>query len=106
MSGNKAVYSGGTCQDFLSDFLLVYAVPDCKSLRIAKLLVEEVVPLFGVPESLLFNRRTNLLSYLMKKACSLLGTKKRNTTAYHPQCDRMVEGTLTYQQNVQNGMQL
>jgi hypothetical protein len=35
-------------QDFLSKFPLVFPVPDQKSLRIAKLLVEEVVPLFGV----------------------------------------------------------
>ena len=52
---------------------------------------EEVVPTFGVPESLLSDRGTNLLSHLMKDVCSLLGIKKLNTTAYHPQCDRMVE---------------
>ena len=62
-----------------------------KSLRIAKLLVEEVVPLFGVPEALLSDRGANLLSHLMQDVCTLIGVKKLNTTAYHPQCDGMIE---------------
>ena len=53
------------------------------------LLVEEVVPLFWVPEALLANHGTNLLSYLMKEVYALLGVKKLSTTAYHPQCDRL-----------------
>ena len=78
-------------QDFLSKFPLVYLVPDQKSLRIVRLLVEEVVPLFGVPEALLSDRGNNLLSHLMQEVCQMLGVKKLNTTAYHPQCDGMVE---------------
>jgi hypothetical protein len=38
-------------------------MPDQKTSRIAKLLVREVVPMFGVPESLLSDRGTNLLSH-------------------------------------------
>ena len=45
----------------------------------------------GVPESLLSERGTNLLSYLMTDVCSLLGITKLNTTAYHPQCDGLTE---------------
>ena len=37
------------------------------------------------------DRGTNLLSHLMKDLCSMLGITKLNTTAYHPQCDGMVE---------------
>ena len=55
------------------------------------LLVEEVVPLFRVPEALLSDRGANMLSHLMKEVCHLLGVRKLNTTAYHPQCDGMVE---------------
>ena len=78
-------------QDFLTKFPLVFSVPDLKSIRLAKLLVEYVIPLFGVPEALLSDRGTNLLSYLVKDLCTMLGIKKINTTAYHPQCDGMVE---------------
>ena len=54
------------------------------------MLVEKVIPFFGVPETLLSDRGTNLLSLLMKDICQLLGIKKVNTTAYHLQCDGML----------------
>ena len=47
--------------------------------------------MFGVPEAFLSDRGTNLLSYLMQNICKLLGVKKLNTTAHHPQCNGMVE---------------
>ena len=53
-----------------------------------KILVD---PFCGVPEALLSDRGANLLSHLMRDVCELLGTKKLNTTAYHPQCDGLVE---------------
>ena len=87
-SGNKHVV---VFQDYLTKWPLVFPVPDQKAVRIAQLLSEEVVPMFGVPEALLTDRGTNLLSHLMKDVCSLLGIQKLNTTAYHPQCDGMVE---------------
>ena len=34
---------------------------------------------------------TNLLSFLMKETCMLLGITKLNTTANHPQCNGAVE---------------
>ena len=77
--------------DFLTKWPMVYPMPDQKLLRISQLLVNEVVPQFGVPEALLSDRVTNLLSYLMIDVCRLLGTQKLNTTAHHPQCDGMVE---------------
>ena len=78
-------------QDYLTKWPLVFPMPDQKSIRIVQILVENVVPFFGVPEALLSDRGTNLLSYLMKDICELLGIRKLNTTAYHPQCDGMVE---------------
>ena len=78
-------------QDFLSKWPLVFPVPDQKAERLARLLVDEVVPFCGVPEALLSDRGANLLSHLMTDVCNSLGIKKLNTTAYHPQCDGMVE---------------
>ena len=75
-------------QDFLTKWPLVFTMPDQKSQRIAEFLV---IPLFGVPEALLSDRGTNLLSYLMYDICALLGITKLNITAHHPQCDGMVE---------------
>ena len=45
----------------------------------------------GVPECLLSDRGTNLLSHLMRDVCSQLDITKLNTTAYHPQCDGLME---------------
>ena len=80
-------------QDYLTKWPLVYPVPDEKSIRLVRLLVEEVIPCFGVPEMLLLDRGTNLLSFLMKDICRIMGFRKLNTTSYmyNPQCDGMVE---------------
>ena len=61
-------------QDLFTKWPMVFATPDQKSERIVKLLCEEVVPVFGVPESLLSDRGTNLLSHLMLDICRMLGT--------------------------------
>lgn len=86
--GNKHVI---VFQDMFSNWPLVFPIPDQRAERVARLLCEEVVPMFGVPEALLSDRGTNLLSHLMLDVCKLLGIEKLNTTAYHPECDGMVE---------------
>ena len=78
-------------QDLFTKWPLVFAAPDQKAIRIAKLLAEELVPMFGCPECLLTDRGTNLLASVMKDVCKLMGVTKLNTTAYHPQCDGLVE---------------
>ena len=79
-SGKKHVV---VFQEYLTKWPLVFPVPDQKAVRIAQLLAEKVVPVFGVPESLLTDRGTNLFSHLIRNFV-LLGTKKLNTTTYHP----------------------
>ena len=78
-------------QDLFIKWPMVFPVPDQKATRIAKLVAEEVIPLFGVPESLLSDRGTNLLAKLVLDLCKLLGISKLNTTAHHSQCDGAVE---------------
>ena len=87
-SGNRYLI---VFQDLFTKWPMVYPASDQKAERIARLLVEEIVPFFGVPEALLSDRGTNLLSYLMKDLCKMLGITKLNTTASHPQCDGAVE---------------
>jgi len=86
--GNKYVI---VFQDYLTKWPLVYPLPDQSALTIARILEEEVIPFFGVPESLLSDRGTNLLSHLMQELCTILGITKLNMTVHHPQCDGMVE---------------
>ena len=78
-------------QDMLTNWPIMFTVPNQKAERIAKLLCEEIVPLFGVPESLLNESGANLRSHLVLDVCSLLGIQKLTTTAYLPECDSMVE---------------
>lgn len=66
-------------QDLLSKWPLVFPIPDQKSWHIVDIVVKEIIPSFGVPEGLLSDRGINLLSFLMKDACELLGiTKNQN----------------------------
>ena len=78
-------------QDFFTKWPFVFPAPDQKAIRIARLLTEEVFPVVGVPEALLSDRGANLLAHVMQDVCGLLGITKLNTTAYHPQCNGMVE---------------
>ena len=50
--------------------------------------------MFGIPEALLSDRGTNLMATLMLDICKKLGIHKLNTTAYHLECDGMVEQFL------------
>jgi len=78
-------------QDLFTKWPLVFAVPNQKTTRIARLIAEEVIPQFGMPECLLSDCGANLISGLMTDLCKMLGTAKLNTMAYHPQCDCAVE---------------
>ena len=78
-------------QEFLTKFPLVFPVPDQKAIWLMRLLAEEVIPLFGMPEALLSDQSTNMLSHVVQDQWKLMEIKKLNTTAYHPQCDGMVE---------------
>ena len=86
--GNKYVT---VMQDFLTKWHLVVPAPDQKANRIARLLVDELLPKFGVPEALLSDRGTNLLANAVQDVCQLLGITKLDTTVYHPHCDKMVK---------------
>ena len=77
--------------DYLTKWPEVFATHDQSALTIAKLFVQEVVCRHGVPSQLLSDRGKAFLSQLMMEVCRVLGVKKVNTTAYHPQTDGLVE---------------
>ena len=77
--------------DYLTKWPEVFATQDQSALTIAKLFVQEVVCRHGVPSQLLSDRGKAFLSQLMMEVCRVLGVKKVNTTAYHPQTDGLVE---------------
>lgn len=77
--------------EYLTKWPEVYPAPDQTSATIAKLLVEEVIARHGVPSEILSDRGKAFLSSLMQEVELLLGYKKLNMTAYHPQTDGLVE---------------
>ena len=77
--------------DYLTKWPEVFATPDQSALTIAKLLVEQILSRHGVPCELLSDRGPAFLSKLLKEVCKLMGVRKTNTTAYHPQTDGLVE---------------
>ena len=64
---------------------------DQTAATIARLLVEEIVSRHVVPSEILSDRGRAFLSGLMQEVETLLGFRKVNTTAYHPQTDGLVE---------------
>ena len=53
--------------------------------------MEHIIPQHGVPSQLLSDRGAAFLSKIMFELYKLLGIKKVNMTAYHPQTDGLVE---------------
>ena len=88
VSGNKYVV---IFIDRLTKWPEAFAVPNQDSETIARLLVQEIIPRHGCPRSLLSDRGSPFLSKLSKAVYELLGIRKLNTTAYHPQCNGLVE---------------
>ena len=76
--------------DYLTKWPEVFAVANQTAETIAHALVE-VISRHGVPAKLLSDRGANFLSDLLQEVYLLLGIKKVNTSAYHPQCDGLVE---------------
>lgn len=77
--------------DYLTKWPEVFVTKDQTAQTIARLLVERVIPQHGVPRELLSDRGANFLSKLVAEVCRLVGTKKINTSTYHPQTDGLVE---------------
>ena len=77
--------------DYLTKWPEVFATSDQTSSTIAELLVEHIITRHGVPSELLSDRGTAFLSKLMLEVYKIMGIKKANTTAYHPQTDGLVE---------------
>ena len=57
----------------------------------ADLLVTLIISRHGAPDALLSDRGSQFMSKMMMEVYRVLGMNKRSTTAYHPQCDGLVE---------------
>ena len=88
MQGNRYLI---VFMEYLTKWVEAYPAEDQTSETVARILIDNIVCRHGVPGQLLSDRGPNLLSKLIQDICDLLGVKKINTTAYHPQTDGLVE---------------
>ncbi|KRX14614.1 Retrovirus-related Pol polyprotein from transposon [Trichinella nelsoni] len=77
--------------DYFTRWVEAYALPNQKAETVARKLVQQFVCRFGTPMKLLSDQGTQFQGRLVTELCKLLGIEKIRTTAYHPQCDCMVE---------------
>lgn len=77
--------------DYFSKYVVGVPTKDQTAKTIAKIFFEEIICKFGAPATLLSDRGTNFLGEIMSEIYKLMNVKKVNTTAYHPQCNGLVE---------------
>jgi transposase InsO family protein len=68
-----------------------YPVADTSAATCAKVLLEEWVARFGVPDIITSDRGAQFTSSLWRAICSTLNISHQQTTAYHPQSNGLVE---------------
>lgn len=86
--GNKYVI---VATGYLTKWVETRALPVQTSYEVSKFFVEQIVLRHGAPRVLLSARGTPFLARLTEDVISILGCKHVTTTAYHPQCNGLVE---------------
>lgn len=86
--GNRYILVIG---DYFTKWKEAFPMKDMEALTIARLLVNEVICRFGVPDSIHADQGRNFESAVLKEICQLLGIRKTRTTPYHLQFDGLVE---------------
>ncbi|KAL1447861.1 hypothetical protein WDU94_015627 [Cyamophila willieti] len=80
-----------TCIDRYTRWLEVFPIPDQTAETIARTLFEGWICRFGTPVYIVTDQGRNFLSFLFREVATLLGITLKNTTAYHPQGNGLVE---------------
>ena len=55
--------------------------------KVAKLYFDDIVKLYGLPQTIVSDRDVRFTSYFWKTLWHMVGTKLKFSTAYHPQID-------------------
>ena len=86
--GNKHLL---VIMDHFTKWCEVFPTKDQKARTVAETLVSKVFSRFGPPTVIHSDQGRNFESNLMHEICCLMGVHKSRTSAYHPQCDGLVE---------------
>ena len=95
--GNKHIL---VLMDHFTKWYEAFPTKDQKASTVAHILVSRVFSHFGPPTVLHSDQGRNFDSTLMHEVYNLMGIKKTRTTAYHPQCDGLVERQNCTLQNI------
>lgn len=88
LQGNRYLL---TAQDELTKYLFAIPIPDQTAETVARAMTNQILLVFGSPESILTDQGTNFLSEVFKNTCKFWKIKKLRTTAYHPQTNGGLE---------------
>ncbi len=77
--------------DYFSKYAITIPTNDTTAHTTAHHFINDIVCKYGAPQVLLSDRGANFLSNLMKEVYAWMGTKKLNTSSYHPQTNGLVE---------------
>ena len=95
--GNKHIL---VLMDHFTKWCQAFPTKDQKASTVARILVSSVFSRCGPPTVLHSDQGRNFDSTLMYEIYQLMGIKKTRTTAYHPQCDGLVERQNRTLQNI------
>lgn len=77
--------------DHFTKYACAYPTRTQHASVVAKILVEQFIVHYGIPERLHSDQGANFEGRVIKQLCELLGMKKSRTTPYHPQGDGITE---------------
>ena len=80
-----------TATDLFTKFVCAKAIVAQNAETVAKFLVIEVFPRYGIPHRLLSDQGTPFINQLNREVLALFNVKKLTTTAYHPQTNGSCE---------------
>ena len=87
-SGNRYIL---VFMEYLTRFAIVIPSASADANTVATAFVDKVIPRFGAVCRFLSDRGQAFASNLVKAISTVFGTRKIFTSAYHPQCDGLVE---------------
>ena len=86
--GNRHIL---VAMNHFSKWCEAFPTKDQKATTVSNILINKVFSHFGPPVVLHSDQGANFESNLLHEICDLMGIAKTRTTAYHPQCDGLVE---------------
>ena len=80
-----------TFQDDLSKYVVAIPIVQQDAETVARAFVERIVLMYGTPRILQTDQGANFIGEVFKNTCKILGIKKVQSTAFHPESQGSIE---------------